>query len=146
MLSEVFVGHKQMCREEIIACLQKFDTCFDPPFSSSVDLTAYADKLFDNASFIIAQMNESIVGMIAYYKNEEKRLLYVPYFVVDNNFQGCSLGARLLKEMEANNIGESYAISLEVLKSNRKAYSFYKRNGFMESEDRGVKFLMIKEL
>ena len=67
-------------------------------------------------------------------------------FVVDNNFQGCSLGARLLKEMEANNIGESYAISLEVLKSNRKAYSFYKRNGFMESEDRGVKFLMIKEL
>ena len=69
MLSGVFVGHKQMCREEIIACLQKFDTCFDPPFSSSVDLTAYADKLFDNASFIIAQMNESIVGMIAYYKN-----------------------------------------------------------------------------
>ena len=146
MLSGVFVGHKQMCREEIIACLQKFDTCFDPPFSSSVDLTAYADKLFDNASFIIAQMNESIVGMIAYYKNEEKRLLYVPYFVVDNNFQGFSLGTSLLKEMEVQNVGRSDAISLEVLKSNRQAYSFYKHKGFRELEDRGAKFLMVKEL
>jgi ribosomal protein S18 acetylase RimI-like enzyme len=135
-----------MCREEILACLKKFDTCFDPPFSSSVDLTDYADKLFDNAYFIIALMNESIVGMIAYYKNEKKRLLYIPYFVVDNNFQGCSLGTSLLKEMETRNVGGSDAISLEVLKSNRKAYSFYKRNGFRESEDRGIKFLMVKGL
>lgn len=37
-------------------------------------------------------------------------------------------------------------IGLEVLKDNISAYNFYKRNGFMEQEDRREKFLMVKNI
>ena len=37
-------------------------------------------------------------------------------------------------------------IALEVVKTNQTAYHFYKKQGFIEQEDRGKKFLMRKTL
>lgn len=41
-------------------------------------------------------------------------------------------------------VEEFTSIGLEVVKANVGAYKFYKKQGFIEQEDRGEKFLMIK--
>ncbi|MBQ8049153.1 MAG: GNAT family N-acetyltransferase [Bacteroidales bacterium] len=142
----ITVSHKELRLAHILELLKKFDKCFNPPFSQSIDLETYADKLSQHAYFIVAEAENNIVGLLAYYRNDFEKELYVPYLVVDNTFQGHSIGKLMLEKL--NNIHESIyqTVVLEVVKTNFKALHFYKRNGFKEEVDRGNKFLMIKRL
>lgn len=65
---------------------------------------------------------------------------------VAEDFQRRGLGRKML-DLLASLKKESFSsIGLEVVKTNKKAYTFYKKYGFVEQEDRGLKFLMQKEL
>jgi len=66
---------------------------------------------------------------------------------VDTAFQSKGIGSRLISYLSslANN-GIFDSIALEVNKTNLKAYNFYVKQGFIETEDRGKKMLMIKTI
>lgn len=142
----ITISHKELRLTHILELLKKFDNCFHPPFSQSIDLETYADKLSQHAYFIVAEVESQIVGLLAYYRNDLEKELYVPYLVVDNDFQGLSIGKLMLEKLNYIHEGIYRAVVLEVVKTNFKALHFYKRNGFKEDEDRGDKFLMIKRL
>lgn len=138
------VRPKTLAYDAVLTCLQNFDSNFDPPFSVSIDLARYADKLYCNAKFIVAELDDDIVGLLAYYQNIDKKFLYIPYFVVTDRYQGKSIGRQLLEELEGISKGKYDSIYLEVLKRNISAYHFYTRNGFIDKEDRIDKLLMQK--
>ena len=53
----------------------------------------------------------------------------------------------MLEHMTAKAMDGSYdTIALEVNKHNGKAHRFYLKQGFIEQEDRGEKFLMVKSI
>lgn len=142
----ITISHKELRLTHILELLKKFDKCFNPPFSQSIDLETYADKLSQHACFIVAEAESHIVGLLAYYRNDLENELYIPYLVVDNAFQGYSIGKYMLEKLINKHGNVYHAIVLEVVKTNLKALDFYKRNDFKETEDRGDKFLMIKRL
>lgn len=140
----ITISHKELRLTHILELLKKFDKCFSPPFSQSIDLETYADKLSHHAYFIVAEVENNIVGLLAYYRNDFEKELYVPYLVVDEEWQGESIGQRLLQELTIACYGNYQKIGLEVDKANIGAYRFYTRNGFTEKENRVTKLLMTK--
>lgn len=142
MNSSIVITHKELKHEQILFLLKKFDACFDPPFSDSVNIDAYAIKLFNNACFVVAESNNDIVGVLVYYKNQTQQEIYIPYLVVDPRWQGLSIGRHMLEEM-ALYVESSYStIALEVMKSNTRAIAFYQSNAFVGVMDHGDKMLM----
>lgn len=146
MSSDIVIFHRALGYDAILNFLERFDTCFDPPFSASVDLKQYAQKLFDNAYFITAEVDDFVVGIIAYYRNEVNEEYYVPYFAVSEQYQGQSIGQNLLDELVRIGDNNYKRIALEVAKSNIGAYRFYVKNDFEKQEERSHKLLMIKNI
>lgn len=140
----ITISHKELRLTHILELLKKFDKCFYPPFSQSIDLETYADKLSQHAYFIVAEVESQIVGLLAYYRNDLEKELYVPYLVVDEKWQGGAIGQGLLHELTITCYGSYQKIGLEVNIANIGAYRFYTRNGFIEKENRGTKLLMTK--
>lgn len=117
-----------------------------PPLSDSVELRAYANKLYDNASFVIASEEGEFVGFAAFYCNKALKQLYVPLICVAPSSQGRGIGGLMLSSMEKQSLKDFYTIGLEVRKSNVQALHFYKKHGFIEKENRDEKFLMEKTI
>lgn len=109
-----------------------------------LDLEVYSHKLYTRASFIVCQHEDDIIAFTAFYQNEEAKQLYITLICVDKSFQRQGLGYKMLDSLMSLKADGFETIGLEVLKDNISAYNFYKRNGFMEQEDRREKFLMVK--
>jgi ribosomal protein S18 acetylase RimI-like enzyme len=142
MDSPIIITHKKLRHEEILSLLKKFDSCFDPPFSCSVNLEEYAIKLFNNACFVIAESANNILGILVYYKNQAQHEIYIPYLAVDLSFQSLSIGRHMLEELVRHVGLNYYTIVLEVMKRNTRAISFYRSNAFVCECERGDKLLM----
>lgn len=142
MNSSILITYKELKHEEILFFLKKFDSCFDPPFSDSVNIDEYAIKLFNNASFVVAESDNNIVGVLVYYKNLTSHEIYIPYLAVDQSFQSLSIGKLMLKELVLNLDPSYFRIALEVMKRNIRAIAFYRSNAFVSVADRGSKILM----
>ena len=126
--------------------MQKADKLFTPPMSEEIDLKAYSEKLYTYASFVVCCEGNDVKGFTAFYKNMSERQLYVTLIVVDNQFQCQGIGGKMLSVLESLKSKGFETIALEVVKTNNTAYRFYKKHGFIEQEDRGEKFLMLKML
>lgn len=86
-------------------------------------------------------------GFTAFYKNKELKQIYVTLICVDKRFQGQGIGGKMLMTLATSFKSEGFnTIALEVVKANDAAYHFYKKYGFIELEDRGKKFLMLKNI
>ena len=131
---------------EFLKLMEKTSKLFTPPLSEVIDIEEYSHKLYSRASFAVCWEVGQIKAFTAFYKNQETRQLYVSLICVAEDFQHRGLGRRML-DMLASLKKESFSsIGLEVVKTNKKAYIFYKKNGFVEQEDRGLKLLMQKKL
>ena len=131
---------------EFLKLMEKTSKLFTPPLSEVIDIEEYSHKLYSRASFSVCWEVGKIKAFTAFYKNQEARQLYVSLICVAEDFQHRGLGRRML-DMLASLKKESFSsIGLEVVKTNKKAYTFYKNYGFVEQEDRGLKLLMQKKL
>ena len=139
---EPVVVEKKFNKQELLNSLLYFDHIFVPPFSAEVNLEQYAEKLLLHASFVCCMLEERVVGLLAYYKNQETKQLYIPYVCVDNSFQGRGIGSEMIHYLVNKYSQSFYSVALEVLKINKKGISFYKKIGFDVIEDRGEKFLL----
>lgn len=146
MSSGIVINRMNLDDSEVLKYLQQFDDCFNPPFSNNVILIDYANKLAKNANFIVAIDNQQLIGLLAYYNNPDCKRIYIPYLVVAKNYQGKSIGQSLIQELLELSKDGYEAVFLEVLKDNEKAYCFYRRLGFVDTEDRCERILLSKTI
>lgn len=115
-----------------------------PPLSSEVDLKSYSLKLSLHAKFILYKNDNDSVGYTAFYLNDAVSQIYIPLICVFTEHQHEGIGSRMIELLEDEYKGRYETIVLEVVKENTKAYNFYIKQGFKILEDRGKKFLMVK--
>lgn len=140
--------HKgETSQQQMLDLLLRFDSVFTPPHSESVDLEQYSAKLSRYACLLTVEEDDgSVVGFMAYYRNDDLHQLYVTIVCVDNAYQHKGIGSRLFERLESLASPGYTTIGLEVVKTNTKAYNFYKKHHFIVQEDRGTKLLMLKKL
>ena len=135
--------------EIVSAILVRVSSLFTPPLSDGLDMEQYAHKLSEKAIFLTCCEAEKMVGFIAYYLNEQVKEFYITLICVDSAYQTNGIGSQMLDKLiriARQSRISCETIALEVNKQNSKAYSFYKKHGFVEQEDRGTKILMKKNL
>lgn len=102
--------------------------------------------MYAHASFVVCSDEKDVKGFAAFYKNVGAKQLYITLICVDKQLQGKGFGGKMLEVLESLKCEGFETIALEVVKTNQTAYHFYKKQGFIEQEDRGKKFLMRKTL
>lgn len=135
------IVQKSLSYSDVLSILKKGDEDFSPSLSTSLDIEQYALKLSTFANFILLQEDSCYEGCIAYYKNNEGRFIYISHFWVSGDLQGLGYGKQMLMSLIDSCNGFYDEIRLEVVKSNPAA-SFYLKQGFYFSEDRGSKELL----
>lgn len=133
-------------KESFLLLMKKADKLFTPPISEGIDLKAYSEKLYAYASLVVCRDGKDVKGFAAFYKNVGAKQLYITLICVDKQLQGQGIGSQMLETLESLKCEGFETIALEVVKTNQTAYHFYKKQGFIEQEDRGEKFLMRKTL
>lgn len=140
-MNRIEIRQARLSFEETYSVLIKGDKDFDPQLSSVVDLTRYAQKLSKYAFFVLLEIDQRMMGCIAYYLNEEGRFIYISHFWVSCKWQRQHLGDQMLKELTSLYDSSFWEIRLEVRK-NSPAFLFYKKKGFSVIEDHGKSFLL----
>lgn len=138
--------HNCFSYEELFNLLIRFDNMFVPPFSQCIDLSKYTNKLLQHASFVYCMSGKNIISLLAYYKNNVTRELYIPYICVENSKQNTGIGKKMMNTLIENNREYYNSIVLEVVKSNVNGLSFYFRNGFVIEEERLDRYLLRKKM
>lgn len=91
-------------------------------------------------------MDKVVAGVIAFYKNNEAKQLYIPYLITRLEYQGQGVASAMIQYM-VNKFRDEYAsIALEVNKTNQPAIHLYSKMNFIINEDRGNKYLMVSLL
>ena len=127
--------HNTCTTQEILMHLKKCDVQFVPELSLTVDLPAYAAKIYEKADRFEAWQNNELVGLIAAYFNDTTNAVgFITNVSVDNAYSGFGIASTLL----ANCIDHGKTlhfkwINLEVNKNNSKAINLYKKFRFAES-------------
>ena len=96
-------------------------------------------RMTENAVFFVAfsDWTEEPIGYIAFYANDlETKMAYITSICVAQTVQGIGVGSELLETAvsEAKRLGMT-TMSLEVLRSNKKAIDFYRSKGFALGDD-----------
>ncbi len=107
-------------------------------------------RLLENEreTIIVAEMNDEVVGWIAFQSENRKRMSHKGSFgvMIRKNFRGMGMGKELIEALldwaEANPLIEK--VSLGVFSTNHRAISLYKRLGFVE-EGRKIKEFKMSE-
>lgn len=141
----VHITINQSSSTEIARFLSDNSRAFNPPFSSSVDVDAYAQKLTRHATMVELRAEHGLVGILAAYINTQTKVAYVPYICVASDMAGQGCGKALLNELYQH-CGECDYVELEVRIENQSAIRFYTNNGFRIVEDRGEKYYMRKNI
>ena len=136
----------KLSQQEVISILNRFDDSSDTPLSQGLDFVSYGKKLSDFANFVIACEEDTMIGFIAYYLNEEGRFAYVPQVVVHKVWRHKGVGHAMFSAIYDSVKSYYSTIRLEVLKANDNAHKFYSREGFVEIEDHNERLLLEKKL
>ncbi|MDD6630865.1 MAG: GNAT family N-acetyltransferase [Faecalibacterium sp.] len=130
---------------DVLTLLQSFSVEFCT-LSQRVELTAYAEKLAQNAN-VVAMLDDGVcVGMAAIYTNDmNTKTAYISLIGIRNKYQGTGLGSQLLDycASEAQRAGME-KIRLEVDDDNANAQKFYRKHGFVleRTSERNSSFLV----
>lgn len=102
----------------------------------------------ERETIIVGEMNDEVVGWIAFQSENRKRMFHKGSFgvMIRKNFRGMGIGKELIEALldwaEANPLIEK--VSLGVFSTNNRAISLYKRLGFVE-EGRKIKEFKMSE-
>jgi len=137
--------------KRILSFLEKMDRSFSPKLSSKVNLTAYSQKISKFANVFFASLDNTDIGIAAFYVNSDTRIAYITIIGVLPEYQRRGIGKELLDlvvdKAQENNM--EY-IKLEVDTVNISAIEFYRKNGFTPSisfeKNNNNSFYMLKYL
>lgn len=142
---EIHSGLK-LSQSEVLSLLERFDDSSDEPLHESLDFIKYSKKLSQYAYFVLATEKNQQIGFIAYYLNDENHFVFVPQIVVHKDARHMGIGHMMFQHLYETLTTKFRNINLEVLKSNDYARAFYRREGFVEYEDRNERFLLRKNI
>lgn len=136
-----------LVHQSVFKLLKEMSPQFIPSLEDSLNIEVYAEKLSNNATFLICNSNGKTIGTIVFYPNHTSSILYIPLVWVDKNFRGVGVARQMFKTLIEYGKDEGLVyIDLEVLKSNVPATNLYSSLGFYQLEDRNMKFLMRLDL
>lgn len=137
------ISIEKLTPEEVLRILRGFDACFTPRYSEMIsDIEGYSIKLSEHANFMISTIDDRISGVIAFYKNQAEKQLYVPYVCLLSDYEYQGMAACMFDALKQAYSNEFDSIALEVRCNNKPAYSFYLKYGFDIVENRGLKYLL----
>lgn len=136
-----------LTQEEVLLLLLKAENSFSPPLSQNIpfSLSEYAEKLSKNATFVLCEENDEIIGFTAFYLNQEGAFAFIPQIWVSDKHQRKGIGASMIGLLIKKVPSFVKSIRLEVRKNNEKAVSFYKKMGFCVIEEKEYKLLLKKD-
>lgn len=143
---ELSVAVNQATSSQIEHFLESRSHCFSPPFSSRVDVAAYAVKIRKHAQTYEVWYDGELDALMAVYANPDLEQVYVTYLCtagVRSSQKG--IGSLLIREVLCYPLPYRH-IRLEVSKDNEQALRFYGKHGFTIQEERGGKYLMQQEI
>lgn len=113
-----------------------------PKFKDEMFLVDYSKRLFNNAEFCVAQVDNRIVGIIAFYANRVP-IAYISHVHVCPLYRKNGIGRKMLDVIKDYvKVKGFFKIQLEVRIDNVTAYTFYNSYGFKKVEERTEKFLL----
>ena len=135
--------------EGICSLIEKRINLFPRLAASVTSLEEYAKKIDKNGNAYACMLNECDCGLIVFYCNDfTGKEAFISLIGVDQEHQGKKLGQLLLECCVEKSLqcGMNY-LKLEVGKENKKAQSFYYKNGFENYEETNRNsIIMIKKL
>lgn len=145
----IIAGDKSELR--ILEFLKKIDASFNPKLSTKVDLVTYSKKLSKLANVFFARLNNTDIGIVAFYTNFDSKKAYITVIGVRPDDQRKGFG-RCLLDLVVDHAQENKMnyLELEVDIVNTSAIKFYWRNGFTPStskdKNNNSSFYMVKYL
>jgi len=127
-------------QKELVDFIESSSNEFKPPISRMVEsIDDYCKKLLEKAALFIARENHIVVGVIAFYCNDEiQKQAYLPYFYIkpDNRSQG--IGQMLLRKaiLHSQTCGMK-SMKFETWADNR-SISLYREHGFRQEGTRNT--------
>jgi ribosomal protein S18 acetylase RimI-like enzyme len=117
---------------DILLHLKCCNNQFVPPLNSRISLEEYSLKIFEKAIKFEIWNKRKLIGLLAVYKNDESKSLFITNVSVEENFTGNGFSNKLLEKVIAfcENF-ELKNIKLEVNKNNTKAISLYNKFNFI---------------
>lgn len=140
----IHVEIEALTSPQIFTLLSTLDVDFAARLSESVNLNEYSEKLSRFAQFVVATNENEIAGIVAFYKNETTKSIYVPYVCTGVKYRGMGIGSQLLQKLIAYADSLGFPIELEVLKTNISAIMLYQRAGFEVCGESLSKYNMIR--
>lgn len=130
---------------------QHLDACksfFVPSLDSTVNLEAYAQKLFEKSVTFESWKDEALIGLIAAYFNDlNHRKGFITSVSVLPSFYGLGIAKTLLINVVNYGKGQGFKLlELEVNTGNKSAFQLYAKDGFVPVIENGTSLKMIKQL
>ena len=122
--------HNKASQTEILRHLQCVSTAFVQDLSQRVNLEEYSQKLFSLAEREEAWFEDELIGLVAYYINNDTQHTFITNVSVDVNYQNQGIATELLNNtIEFSKRKSINLISLEVADDD-KLLRFYTKQGF----------------
>lgn len=115
--------------------------------STSEAIDFYARKWSEKAKFFLLKNdNDKLLSLIVFYINVERKILYIPFFVVSRNYRNKGLGHKMLNYLSDYYRDVFHSIELEVSKENINAYMFYLKEDFIIKTENKDSYLMTRKI
>lgn len=122
--------HNKASQTEILRHLQCVSTAFVQDLSQRVNLEEYSQKLFSLAEREEAWFEDELIGLVAYYINQDAQKSFITNVSVDVKYQNQGVATELLGKAVEFSAGKSIKmVSLEVA-DDEKLLRFYTKQGF----------------
>lgn len=118
--------------------LKRCDLAFTPPLSSRVNIQDYAKKIKDHAENFEVWNKHELIGLIAAYRDHEKRRAFITNVSVESAYRGKGFARILLEDCITYLVKQNFiTVSLQVSALNTIAIHLYESFGFVVSGTEG---------
>lgn len=119
---------------------------FTPSLEEMSNLDDWILKMYENGLMYYLVSDSKIVALVVTYHNAALKYIYIPYVCVSPNLQNQGIAKHIISYIAKKMPINTHDIYLEVRKDNESGIQLYRKLGFYNSEDRGQKYLMKKEV
>ena len=134
--------------DDIYSHLLSCADTFIPPLETSVDIKAYAKKIFENAVTFEAWTDKKLVGLVAAYLNDQTKLkAFITNVSIMSEYRGKGIALELLSRCVTLSKNKLFSeILLEVAADNKSAIQLYLKQGFTQQSETAGRILMTYKL
>jgi ribosomal-protein-alanine N-acetyltransferase len=143
--SKIVYTENNSGQSAIKAHFEKCNGRFLPPLDTRVDIGAYSSKLFEKSHRIEAWCEDVLVGLLAFYVDENSdKMVFITNVSVDQSVRGTGLGSNLMMRCIAFADSEDIRyLTLQTDGRNPSALGLYERHGFKRTNKEAKDHLYI---